>query len=157
MLCYRDICHYTNVHVHTCMHACSHRHRSAPTHTQVHMNGHTHIHPHRHTGMCTHIHITYTQIIVKSKKIWKLRWGYSNFEKQYEVKVVGSIAGFRMHQRKPVGMLPLEVIQPSFGPVYECLSPDEAKAHGDSLTWQGLQDRGEYCWECMAWMLSSLS
>lgn len=94
MLCCRDICHCINVHVHTCMHACSHRHRSEPTHTQVHMNGHTHIHPHRHTGMCTHIHITYTQIIVKFKKIWKLRW-YSNFEKQYEVKVVGSIAGTR--------------------------------------------------------------
>lgn len=46
-------------------------------------------------------------------------------------------------------MLPLEVV-PSFGPVYECLSPDEAKARGDSLSWQGLQDRGEYRWECTA-------
>lgn len=119
------------------MHVCMLTQTQEFTNTQVHMNGHTRMQPHRHTGMCTHIHITYTQIIVKFKKIWKLRWGCSNFEKQYEVKVVGSIASFRMHQRKPVGMLPLEVSLVLDQQAYECLSngsPDKAKAHGDSLT-----------------------
>lgn len=33
----------------------------------------------------------------------------------------------------------LETVQPSFEPFYECLS-NEAKAHGDNLTWQGPED-----------------
>lgn len=55
----------------------------------------------------------------------------------------------------------VEGVQPSFGSVYECLSnehesPDEAKAHRDSLTWQGLWDKLEYYWDHMICMLFSL-
>lgn len=33
----------------------------------------------------------------------------------------------------------METVRPSLEPFYECLS-NEAKAHGDNLTWQGPED-----------------
>lgn len=56
-------------------------------------------------------------------------------------KVIGAVYKSPL----PPTPAPLGAMQPSFGPVNECLSngaPDEAKAHGDSLTWRGPVDLG---------------